>query len=224
VQRFRWLFPLVMALSTGACSCLTGGAAMRLAPRAPAAPGAAISVPGGPARGPAPLASLTGVAGWQKGTAASGSFLDGGAGAAHDQGETGQGQALRDPDTAFCWACVVAGGGHFYTGETTRGALLLATAAGGLLGGALLSGGYDEGECDYDPETFECRDSGNTPLLIGAVVAAGSWIFGIVDARASAARVNARVGGNTGLGLETRPRLHMTGGEPAVALQVRLTW
>jgi hypothetical protein len=44
--------------------------------------------------------------------------------------------------------------------------------------------------------THEYRDgsSNRTPLYVGAAVAAGSWIYGIVDARNGAARVNARNG------------------------------
>jgi hypothetical protein len=119
----------------------------------------------------------------------------------------------RDPDTAFCLACIVAGGGHLYSGERTKGAVLLGVAASGLIGGVLLS---DDGEteynpggdgCVYDPETNECRssDANRTPLWIGAGIAAGSWIYGIIDSRASATRMNARTGLQIG-GATVEPR------------------
>lgn len=107
------------------------------------------------------------------------------------------------PATAFCYACLLPGGGHFYTGETARGAAHLGIAAGSLAAGALLSsrGGTctptapGDG-CEYDHETHQYRrgSSNRTPLYVGAAVAAGSWIYGIVDARNSAARMNARNG------------------------------
>ncbi len=108
-----------------------------------------------------------------------------------------------DPGTARQRAYLFPGGGHFYTGETLRGAALLGVAAGSLIAGALLSssGGSCEptapGDgCEYDPNTHEYRSgsSNRTPLYVGAAVAAGSWIYGIVDARNSAARMNRRNG------------------------------
>jgi hypothetical protein len=73
--------------------------------------------------------------------------------AARAQSEAG----YRNPQTAFCLACLIAGGGHFYTGETVKGAALLGVAAAGLIGGAALSSSGDYDDCEYDPETFECE-------------------------------------------------------------------
>jgi hypothetical protein len=101
---------------------------------------------------------------------------------------------------------------------------LAGIAAGSVIAGAVLSssGGYDD--CEYNPETFECEESGgNAPLWIGAGVAAASWIYGIVDARPSAARVNARRPGQ-GAALDARPLLGMRRGQPSAALQLRVTW
>jgi hypothetical protein len=105
-----------------------------------------------------------------------------------------------DPGSATRRAYFFPGGGHFYTGETMRGAALLGVAGGSLLAGALLSsrgGRCSSGDsgCVYDHEAHEYRrESSRTPLYIGAAVAAGSWIYGIVDARSSAARMNRRNG------------------------------
>ncbi len=107
-----------------------------------------------------------------------------------------------DPRIATRRAMFFPGGGHFYTGETMRGAVLLGVAAGSLAAGALLSsrGGSCQptapGDgCEYDPSTHEYRrgSSSRTPLYVGAAVAVGSWLYGIVDASSSAARVNARL-------------------------------
>jgi len=135
----------------------------------------------------------------------------------------------REPQKAFCLACLIAGGGHFYTGETKKGAALLGIAAAGLIGGAVLSSGEsdDPFDCEYNPETFECEpESNRTPLLIGAGVAAASWIYGIVDSRPSAARVNARNGHQIGgAAVEMQPVLGLTrGGEPGAGLHVRVRW
>jgi hypothetical protein len=132
-------------------------------------------------------------------------------------------QEYRDPERAFCFACLLAGGGHFYSGETTRGALILGTAAAGLIGGALLSGDDGDG-CDYDFETHECRDASSAPMWIGAGVAAGSWIFGIIDSRQSAARANARNGAQTGVGFEAAPLFRLPSGERAVGMRLRMTF
>ncbi len=105
--------------------------------------------------------------------------------------------------TAFCYACLVPGGGHFYTGETVRGAALLGVAVGSVTAGALLSSsggrcqptGPDDTRCQYNHETHDFRGPANrTPLYVGAALAAGSWIYGAIDASSSAARVNARNG------------------------------
>lgn len=140
------------------------------------------------------------------------------------------GQApYREPQKAFCLACLIAGGGHFYTGETKKGAALLGIAAAGLIGGAVLSSGEsdDPFDCEYDPETFECEpESNRTPLLIGAGVAAASWVYGIIDARPSAARVNARNGHQIGgAAVEMQPVLGLSrGGEPGAGVHFRVRW
>jgi hypothetical protein len=136
--------------------------------------------------------------------------------------------AYRNPEKAFCLACLVAGGGHFYTGETVKGAVLLGAAAAGLIGGAILSsdGGDEFGDCEYNPETFECEPKGGkTPLLIGAGIAAASWIYGIVDSRPSAERINTRNGLRVGAAaIETRPWVSVREGGLGGGLNVRVSW
>lgn len=136
--------------------------------------------------------------------------------------------AYREPQKAFCLACLIAGGGHFYTGETKKGAALLGIAAAGLIGGAVLSSGEsdDPFDCEYDFETHECEpESNRTPLLIGAGIAAASWVYGIVDSRPSAARMNARNGYQVRPAVEMQPMLGLgRGGEPGAGLHFRVRW
>ncbi|MGH8436933.1 MAG: hypothetical protein ACRERX_21290 [Pseudomonas sp.] len=135
--------------------------------------------------------------------------------------------AYRSPQTAFCLACLIAGGGHFYTGETVKGAALLGITAGSLVVGSALSsdGGDGQNQCEYSPETHECEPGrGRTPLLVGAAIAAGSWVYGIIDSRASAQRMNARNGPQGGAELEARPWLNVRGGNPSAGLSFRVSW
>jgi hypothetical protein len=110
---------------------------------------------------------------------------------------------LIDAERARRRAMFFPGGGHFYTGETTRGALLLGGAAGSVLAGALLSSGSEArsstapgDDCEYDHTThqYRCGSSSLAPLYVGAAVAAGLWAFGIFDAPRSALRMSERDG------------------------------
>lgn len=139
-------------------------------------------------------------------------------------GQTNQASTTyRDPQKAFCLACTFPGGGHFYSGETTKGAVLLGISAAGLIGGAMLSSSDsdDPYDCEYDLETHECEPERNrTPLLIGVGVAAASWIYGVVDSRHSAARANARNSAAVSMG----PVLTLRKGKPVAGLQLRMVW
>ena len=187
---------LLAQLATTGCACLSGGAAYQPLPRFPGSNQPLLSV-GSNTRS---LESATVRAPAQEGA------------------------GYRNPETAFCLACVVAGGGHIYTGETTKGAALLGVAAAGLIGGVVLSGSDEEG-CAYNPETFECEPAGGrAPLWIGAGIAAGSWIYGILDARASAQRMNTRNGHSSRGGLEASPWLRLDRGQPRAGLRFRVSW
>jgi TM2 domain-containing membrane protein YozV len=91
-------------------------------------------------------------------------------------------QAARDPNKAFSRALFGPGLGHFYCGDSARGAVLLGTAAGGLVAGLLLSG---DGKYNPDEHKYN-RD--RTPLLVGGGVAAGSYVLSLLDARRSCIR------------------------------------
>jgi hypothetical protein len=126
-----------------------------------------------------------------------------------------QGGAAVDPDIAFRRALLYPGGGHFYSGETSRGALFLVAAGGGLLAGLLLSG-----DGSYDVEKHE-YNRGRGPLYAGAGVAAASYVVSLLDSRGSATRMNRRLGLRDGrvdarLGIAPDPM----GQRPALAMRV----
>lgn len=88
----------------------------------------------------------------------------------------------KDPSTAQLFSFLIAGGGHLYTGETTKGATLLTVSTLGFVG---VLRGIDCGEliCHDHPEA-----------TIGLVAWLGAWIYGMSDADDSAWRVNRRNG------------------------------
>lgn len=225
MPRYYTLLLSALALVASGCACFTGQAASRALPmqavhasehvqrsasgHAPRHAGSAL-VAASPV-----LVSLA--------------DMNAGALASPDAAVPSQGAPLdgyRDPQRALCLACLVAGGGHFYTGETKKGATLLGIAAVGLIGGAALSdGGSDDPlDCEYNPETFECEPKSNrTPLLVGAGIAAASWIYGIIDSRRSAERVNTR-NGQVAPAVEMRPILGLRRGKPDGGVSFRVIW
>lgn len=87
----------------------------------------------------------------------------------------------KEPGTATIISLLVVGGGQIYAGEINRGLLMLGSAYGSLVAGAVLS------SCDYS-------DCNYTPLTIGALAALGIYVYSIVDAAPSARRMNAKHG------------------------------
>lgn len=112
----------------------------------------------------------------------------------------------RDPNMATIVSVLVPGGGHLYSGETKKGAMILGIGLGGLVLGTALSVesvGCDGLDCDTDANYL--------PMTAGYLVYLGSWVYGIMDASDSAARMNARRGLAIG-GVQV---------EPAVGVQPR---
>jgi hypothetical protein len=215
MRRSLSLFLLTLPLGLGGCACLTGQASYRIVP----VRGLGISMPPEANLAGAALAPFAGLEPIN---------VNDIAGEEVSAPADAQQSGYRNPEKAFCLACLVAGGGHFYTGETVKGAVLLGAAAAGLIGGAVLSsdGGDEFGDCEYNPETFECEPKGGkTPLLIGAGIAAASWIYGIVDSRPSAQRINTRNGMQVGAAaIETQPWLGLREGGFGGGLNFRVTW
>lgn len=143
--------------------------------------------------------------------------------------------AHRDPAAARRNAMFFPGGGQFYSGESTRGAMLLAGSAGALVAGVLLSSG--KGSCDatgpdpncvYNPKTHmeEGKPANRTPMLIGSSAALLLWGYGVLDAPKSAARVNGRNGFSVGpTRLFPEPVLALDrDGSPEAGLRLRVAW
>lgn len=88
----------------------------------------------------------------------------------------------KDSSTAFLYALLISGGGHFYAGETETGGYLLVGHLGGWVLAVVGSG------------------SGNGTLtIIWAVGALGTWIYGMADAPAAVNRYNQRLEEKSGL-------------------------
>lgn len=132
----------------------------------------------------------------------------------------------RSPDTALLLEYLMPGWGHFYAGETKRGAFLLVGSVGAA-GAGLVGTLASQDRCDS--RNFgafnRCVDENHinwAPLAVGLGVAVGIRLYGLFDADDAARRANARglasvapvrpvvaarPGGETRLGLElTLPR------------------
>jgi hypothetical protein len=91
----------------------------------------------------------------------------------------------KDPTTSLLISVVVPGGGHLYSGETKKGAIILGTAIGGPIIGATIAVGS--------------ASNGSTSgigagLLLGYGAALGAWVYGMVDSGNAARRHNSSVG------------------------------
>lgn len=99
--------------------------------------------------------------------------------------------AAKDPGTATLIAVLVPGGGHMYSGETSRGLLLFGVGVGGIIVGTAATLSSSSISCGQ----FSCSDDTNyLPVMLGYGAYLGSWIYGIIDASNSAHRMNAARG------------------------------
>ncbi len=94
------------------------------------------------------------------------------------------GPGYKDPGTALLFSVLITGGGQLYSGETNRGLLLLGVGVGSVLVGCGIAGSLSVCE-------------------VGVLVDLGMYVYGIVDAPASARRMNAA----HGLGVSLVPML-----------------
>ncbi len=123
--------------------------------------------------------------------------------------------------TAAALGVVVPGGGEFYTGNTGKGAAVLAGSAAALAAGyfitseEILSVSYsatDPGTCDAGTCTFdvtrseEAKETNN--LVYGAAAAGAIWLYGLIDGIRSARQ--SRVAPPAGEG----------DGEPDISLEI----
>ncbi len=102
--------------------------------------------------------------------------------------QTQSGQTLagyKDPGTATLFSVLLTGGGHFYAGDTKKGAVLLGVGVGSLIAAAAATGASCNG--------YSCSSS-TAPLLLGSLAYLGTWVYGIADSGNAARRHNAAVG------------------------------
>ena len=111
----------------------------------------------------------------------------------------------KDPGIATIISVVVPGGGQMYAGETKRGAMLLGVGMGGVLLGSALT----------------VETGSGLPVMAGSLLYLGTWIYGIMDASDSAARMNAQRGLAIG-DMELQPTIEMKPqGETRVGFELR---
>jgi hypothetical protein len=117
----------------------------------------------------------------------------------------------RDPAIAVGLAWLCPGCGHLYTGETTKGTVIAAVALGSLAGGFVVQ----MSRTSRFERALDCRSSGPwwrceaaradlTPVLVGGAISIAAWAYGLIDARASANRMNIRHGLQVG-GIDIDP-------------------
>lgn len=99
----------------------------------------------------------------------------------------------KDPSTATIMSVIIPGGGHLYSGETTKGAMILGVGLGGLVLGTALSAESVGIDCTDDFRACEDNTS-YLPIAAGYLLYLGSWVYGIMDASDSADRMNSTRG------------------------------
>ncbi|HEX6049055.1 MAG TPA: hypothetical protein VFZ21_07300 [Gemmatimonadaceae bacterium] len=103
----------------------------------------------------------------------------------------------RHPETAVLLELLVPGGGHFYAGESKKGAFLLGgsvAALGAGLAGTIASRDPCERELRFDAFDRCVREGGFNwaPFAIGAATAIGIRVYGLITADDAARRANVR--------------------------------
>lgn len=104
---------------------------------------------------------------------------------------------IKDPAIAKMNARLCPGCGHFYTGETLKGAALLTVGGVALIAAPFSLRAEEDVNC-YDTAYGYGCDTGAkmnwTPFIALLGVAAASYVYGIIDAGPSANRANAKNG------------------------------
>ncbi len=124
----------------------------------------------------------------------------------------------KDPGTSTLVSLAVPGGGHLYSGETSKGLMLLGGGLGGLILGTAMTGSSIEYSCDFD----SCEDGTNwAPMAVGYLAFFGTWIYGIMDADDSAHRMNARRGLTRVMDGDVSPLVSSSGTGTRVGISLR---
>lgn len=109
------------------------------------------------------------------------------------------GTAYRSPGLAFLFSFLLPGGGQYYNHQYGKGAAMSAIWMGGIITASTSRGTFRHYEptdcytdqygnynCDYYPNRVDAQRT------IGMVAVYGSWIWSMIDAPVSAARINRR--------------------------------
>lgn len=126
--------------------------------------------------------------------------------------------AFRDPATAQTLSYAIPGGGHLYAGEMATGATLLGGAVAGIGVGYALAERSREVVCSIEDGCI--TEINRTPLYVGTALAAGAWLYSVLDAKKAARRANARLG----VTAQLRPFSMRTPGSAQFGLAMRVTW
>ena len=97
--------------------------------------------------------------------------------------------SAKDPGQAQLYSVVLPGGGQFYTGETVKGAVILAGVGGGL---AAAAAALPRLQDDFQPRSHYERYG--VQFGAGLGVAGALWLYGVLDAPNGARRANERNG------------------------------
>lgn len=107
------------------------------------------------------------------------------------------GSEYKSPGLAFLFSFLMPGGGQYYNRQFGKGAAMTTLWAGGIVTAATAP--YRE-DCyyydSYDPyyygPYYDCDYSRSPQRVVGHVVWTGSWLWSMIDAPISAARINRR--------------------------------
>lgn len=91
----------------------------------------------------------------------------------------------KDATTGVLFGVLLTGGGQLYAHRYSKGAVLLSIGTMALLSGAAASHGPT-----CETASGQCVGASYTPLYVGAAVAIGAWLYGIVTAPRDVATYN----------------------------------
>ncbi|MDZ4672939.1 MAG: hypothetical protein SGI84_00705 [Gemmatimonadota bacterium] len=130
-----------------------------------------------------------------------------------------------DASIAQSYAAKCPGCGHLYAGETLKGGLLLAVGGVALIAAPFALKAKEVEHCYDLTYGFPCAYGAQlnwTPVFTLLGVAAATYIYGLVDAKPSANRMNTRNGFNLALSGRVRPMITNSDQATQVGLKVGL--
>ena len=119
---------------------------------------------------------------------------------------------VKSPTTAFLLSFVLPGGGQYYNGQYTKGAIMTGTAVAGVV--LMLAAGYEDKfvKDDYYWASYGywTRES-TTWLTVGEVLLIGSCVWSMIDAPITANKINERNNGTMGHMFEIGAEQYLVG-------------